>query len=99
MTAIQFRSDKDLVAKLRGLLENEVMVLAREVLATDPGENPVLNVTADDVTPHYAHIQLGQQTGYAQYPQRLKALATHLPSPQDANPDTEYAEEPTEPQE
>lgn len=97
MTAVEFQSNKDLVSALRTVLEMDVVKLAIEVLADDENENPVLARPNEDVSPHFAHIQLGQQTGYAQYPKRLKNLATHPPIPQDSNPETEYAEEPTEP--
>lgn len=87
MTAEQFRSDKELVARMRAILEMDVMQLAMEVLAE---EAPVNYPPTPDVTPTFATIQLGQQTGWAQYPNRLKTLGTHPPIPKESNPETEY---------
>lgn len=90
MTAEEFRSNKDLVSALRTVLEMDVVQLAMEVLA---GKAPVNHMPTGDVSPHFAHIQLGEQCGWAKYPIELLQLATHPPIPKDANPETDYAEQ------
>lgn len=70
---------------MRAILETETMQIALEVMAD---EHPVKAVPTADVTPQFAHIQLGQQTGYAIYGERLRLLGTGLPVPQDTPPQT-----------
>lgn len=95
MNAEQFRSNPELVKGMRAILESEVMQAALEVMA---GENPVNGTPKDDVTPHFAHIQLGQQTGYATYDTRLKLLGKGIEIPQ-TTPPADYADEPPPPEE
>lgn len=93
MNAAEFRSNPELVKGMRAILENETMQIALEVMAE---EHPVKAVPSDDVTPHYAHIQLGQQTGYATYDERLRLLGKGIEIPQ-TTPEPTY-EDPTEPE-
>lgn len=53
---------------MRALLEDDVLKLWWEALET---ENPANYPVKDDVTPHFAHIMLGQQTGYGMFKQRF----------------------------
>lgn len=93
MTAAEFRANPELVKAMRAILENDTMRAALEVMAD---EHPVKAVPDDDVTPHFAHIQLGQQTGYATYDTRLKLLGKGIEIPQK---DPEALYEPDQPQE
>lgn len=86
MTAAEFRSNPELVKAMRALLESDTMRAALEVMAD---EHPVKGVPAADVTPHFAHIQLGQQTGYATYDSRLRLLGKGIEIPQ-TTPEATY---------
>lgn len=54
---------------MRRLLETDIFKLWWE--AMEESENPANYRVSDDVTPHYAHIMLGQQTGYGVFKQRF----------------------------
>lgn len=90
MTAAEFRANPELVKGMREILENDTMRTALEVMAD---EHPVKAVPEDDVTPHFAHIQLGQQTGYATYESRLRLLGKGIEI-QQTTPPADYADEP-----
>lgn len=92
MTAAQFRANPELVKGMRAILESEPMQVALEVMAD---EHPVKAVPSDDVTPHFAHIQLGQQTGYAIYGERLRLLGRGIEVPQ-TTPEPTYEDPPEE---
>lgn len=80
---------------MRAILENATMQLALEVMGD---EHPVKHVPAADVTPHFAHIQLGQQTGYATYESRLRLLGKGIEIPQETPPAL-YEDDPPPPEE
>jgi hypothetical protein len=64
MTIQEFRSNQVLVAEMRKLLESDVLKLWLEALET---ANPANFLVEANVTPHFAHIMLGQQTGYGHF--------------------------------
>jgi hypothetical protein len=64
MNVTEFRSNPELVKEMRGILEIPTMKLWLDAMNED---SPVYFVPTHDVTPHFAHIQLGQQTGWAQF--------------------------------
>lgn len=78
---------------MRTILENEVMIAALEVMAF---ENPGKHMPHADVTPHFAHIQLGAQTGYAIYENRLRLLGKGIEIPQ-ADPAADYPDDQPQP--
>lgn len=87
----EFRSDPELVKSLRELIEDHpTMKLALEIMES---EHPKRYDPTPDVTPHYAHIQLGQQTGYQTFGSRLRLLATRIDIPA-ATPEAKYEDEP-----
>lgn len=91
MTHEDFRSDPELVKAMRALLENnETLKIALEIMES---EHPKRYDPTPDVTPHFAHIQLGQQTGYQTFGSRLRLLATRIDIPA-ATPQTTYEDEP-----
>lgn len=92
MTAAEFRSNSELVKGMRAILESETMQIALEVMAD---EHPVKAAPSADVTPHFAHIQLGQQTGYAIYDERLRLLGKGIEIPQTV-PEQTYGDPPEE---
>lgn len=75
---------------MRAIFEDPVMQAALEVMEE---EHPVKAVPHEDVTPHFAHIQLGQQTGYATYGDRLRLLGKGIDIPQ-KDPEANYPDEP-----
>jgi hypothetical protein len=80
---------------MRAILADPIMQLALEVMAD---EHPGKHLPASDVTPHFAHIQLGQQTGYATYDNRLRLLGKGIEIPQEI-PEATYPDETPEPEE
>jgi hypothetical protein len=90
MTAEEYRSDPLLVANARALRESDTF---KTMLAVMRSRHPVNAVAPDSVTPHGAHILLGEQTGWQQYENDLLALATRLPMPNDPGPTTYAAEQ------
>lgn len=94
MTSEEFRANSELVIDMRKLLESPVMQLALEIM-DGPSENSVYFRPTPDVSPHFAHIQLGQQTGYANYGQRLRLLGQHINLPQ-PEPEATYENDPQE---
>lgn len=94
MTSEEFRANSELVIDMRKLLETPVMQLALEIM-DGPSENPVHTVPDYDVSPQFANIQLGQQTGYVSYGQRLRLLGQHINLPQ-PEPEATYGDDPQE---
>lgn len=92
MTAAEFRANPELVKAMRAVLETDTMQLALEVMAD---EHPVKAAPSADVTPHFAHVQLGQQTGYAIYGERLRLLGKGIEIPQQT-PEATYENPPDE---
>lgn len=90
MTNEEIRSDPELVKRMREMFESTPFLLLLEAMRR---EDPVKFPPSADVTPHYAHIQLGQQTGYATYEARMLSLGTRLPPPQ-TTPPADYRPEP-----
>lgn len=86
MTNEEFRSDPELVKQAREMMAGPLFQGILEVMRE---EEPVRFAPSPDVTPHAAHIMLGQQTGWAQYERRLLSLGTRLPNPQ-TTPPAEY---------
>lgn len=75
---------------MRELTEHENFKVALEAMSSiDPVKSPA----RAEVTPHGAHIMLGEQTGWAQYESMFLALATRLPISQ-AMPEADYKEQP-----
>lgn len=95
MTAKDFRSNPELVKGMRAILESEVMQAALEVMSD---EHPVKVIPAEDVTPHFANIRLGQNFGYETYDYRLKLLSKGIEIPQETPPPT-YEDDPPPPEE
>lgn len=69
MTTADFRARPELVSEMRKLLESDIFKLWWE--AMEESETPANYKVSSDVTPHYAHIMLGQQTGYGVFKQRF----------------------------
>jgi hypothetical protein len=82
MTTGNFAPIPELVKSLRSILETDVMKLWLEAMEE---QSPVNFVPTHDVTPHFAHIQLGQQTGWAQYLQNFQVLAANNPKARQPN--------------
>jgi hypothetical protein len=70
VTTAEFRANPELVKSLRSILEADVMKLWLEAMEE---QSPVNFLPTPDVTPHFAHIQLGQQTGWEQFLQTFKS--------------------------
>jgi hypothetical protein len=85
MTAEEYRSDPLLVANARALQEADTF---QAILAIMRTRHPVNAVAPDSITPHGAHIMLGEQTGWQQYENEMLALATRLPMPNSPGPAT-----------
>lgn len=84
MTNEEIRSDPELVKAMREMFETTPFQILLGVMR---GEAPVnYGSPSPDVSPHFAHIQLGQQTGYAMYEIRMLSLGTRLPPPQTTPP-------------
>lgn len=79
MTVEQFRANPDLVKEMRQILASPVLKMFFEAMNE---EAPVKFPPADDVSPHFAHIQLGQQTGWAQFEKILLSGGQQPPTPQ-----------------
>jgi hypothetical protein len=75
---------------MREIFEDAVMRVALEIMDE---EDPMTHAPNPDVSAHFAHIQFGQQTGYAIFNQRLRLLAIRLEIPQSLPPPT-YPDEP-----
>lgn len=90
MTIREFRSTPELVSAIRTLLENETLRLWLDTL--DREENPSNFKVADDVTPHYAHVMLGFQTGYGVFKHRflLGGQPIELPKEEGTSKDQNY---------
>lgn len=94
MTHEEFRANPELVKWMRELTENDNFQVALEAMRSiDPVKNPA----RPDVTPHGAHILLGEQTGWAQYENEFLKLAARLPIPQETPPADYREEEPEQP--
>lgn len=90
MTTAQFRAQPELVSEMRKLLESDIFKLWWE--AIEESENPANFLVSTTVTPHYAHIMLGQQTGYGVFKQRFLLGGRGIEIPEtDRGPQT-YAE-------
>lgn len=76
MTAKEFRETPELLAWMRGLVEHQNFKLALEAMRS---LHPVRRVAPSDVTPHGAHILLGEQTGWQQYEQEFLKLGQPVP--------------------
>lgn len=95
MTHEEFRGDPELVKWMREVTEHPHFELAKQAMRTI---DPVRSPAKDDVTPHGAHILLGEQTGWAQYEIEFLKLATRLPAAQ-ALPPPDYLEPENKPEE
>lgn len=80
---------------MRGLLENETLKLWIETYRDDPLENPVKKAAPPDVTPHCAHIMLGDQTGWNICLDRFMLGGKPLEGPP-KSPEQSYATPPDE---
>ena len=90
MTYEEFRSDKELLKWMRDLTQTTHFQLALEAMRSI---DPVRFTTDPDVTPHYAHVQLGNQTGWAQYERQFLLLARPI-TKNEPLPEPDYSEEP-----
>jgi hypothetical protein len=86
MTTGEFRANPELVKSLRSILETDTMKLWLEAMEE---QSPVNYLPTHDVTPHFAHIQLGQQTGWAQYGKTF-LTGGQQPEGPPAEPDQSY---------
>lgn len=68
MTTKEFRSDPKLVAQMRAVLEMDIMKLWLAALERD---NPANFRVLPSGSPHYMHVQLGEQTGYGLFKSRF----------------------------
>lgn len=98
MTITEFRSTPELVSTIRTLLENETLRLWLDTL--DLEENPANFKVKDDVTPHYAHVMLGFQTGYGVFKNRflLGGVPLETPKQEWTAENQTYPEPPPEPE-
>lgn len=88
MTFTEFRETPELLKWARELTQSENFKLAIEAMKSI---DPVQFTSDHDISPHYAHIQLGQQQGWAQYQRQFHLLAlpieTREPLPEPDYPD------------
>lgn len=89
MTIDDFRKNGELVAEWRAVLE---LPITKTVLAVMEDYAPVHRVVRGDITPTFAHIRLGHQTGYAEYGKTL--AETILIPPKTTEPDEQTFENP-----
>lgn len=86
MTVQEFRGNPELVKWARELMETQNFLILLEALDSI---NPVKQPASPGVTPHGAHILLGEQTGWAQYRETMLSLRTRQEPPQQI-PEPDY---------
>lgn len=76
MTIDEFRKRGDLVAEWRAVLE---LPITKIVLAVMEKYSPVYRIVKSDITPTFANIRLGHQTGWAEFAQTIRETILQQP--------------------
>lgn len=77
MTIEEFRKRGDLAAEWRAVLD---MPITKLVLGVMEDYSPVYRLVKSDITPTFANIRLGHQTGWAEYAKTIGETILHQPT-------------------
>lgn len=89
MTIDEFRKNGELVAEWRDVL---ALPITKIVLAVMEDYAPVHRLVKGDITPTFAHVRLGHQTGWAEYGKTMSEAI--LIPPKTTDPDEQTFEDP-----
>lgn len=93
MTIEEFQKNGELVSQWRDVLSMPIFKIVLGVLKDD---EPVRRAIRTDISPTFAHVRLGHQSGWAEYEQTLTEVLLNPPKSRDHIEPTFEAE--TEPE-